>query len=243
MKKIGVFTEGRSELIFTRDIILKLFKYEHISVECFVVNGSRQKEAPYPYITKNPDYYFQLVCIGNDEKVLSYIKYRYGSLIKSGFSMILAVRDMYSQEYKKRSNTIDQRISQNFIDQHLCTINTISLPQCSINLYFSIMEFEAWILSMPNLFSKIYSQLSVEMINQNLGFDLRNISPEREFFHPASIMSKIYSLIGEKYDKSISQIESIVGNISETDYEDAIFDDKCPSFCEFYNKIFSLTVK
>ncbi len=243
MKKVAIFTEGHCELIFLRKLILNVFNYQNISLTCLEVVGDKQRQFPYKYEDPNYNINFELICVGNDTRVLSYIKDRYEGLIDLGFSMIIAIRDMYSKAYKKRVNHIDHSVIKSFIEGHQKTIKCFEKKGCHVQIHFSIMEFEAWLLSMPDLFPKIDQSLSIKNIKNQLGYDLTRISPEREFFHPTKELDKILNLIGKKYNKSQDQIESLIAHLDLSDYQQAAIDDKCPSFRDLYSKFLVLNKK
>lgn len=241
MIKIAVITEGHCELIFVRELILRIFNYQNIEFLCLRLSGNRQDNIPYEYLCPDPAIYFQIICVGNDTKVLSFIRDRYRSLLSSGFELIIALRDVYSEEYKKRSRTIDQIIIDELIKTHQETIDSFMTNGCHIQLHFSIMEYEAWLLSMPNLFAKLNPTLTTEFIQENLDYDLNAISPEITFFHPTTQLTEILGLSGISYDKSQNQMESIVGHLNLEDYQDAIKDNRCPSFESLFSKINNLS--
>jgi hypothetical protein len=97
------------------------------------------------------------------------------------------------------------------------------------------MELEAWWLCMYTLFSKIDEQLTVVFIAQKLGYDLSAIDAEKVFFHPASNVTKILNLVGIKYDKHFSEVESIISSMTFDDIVDVIESDekRCESFRKF----------
>ena len=102
------------------------------------------------------------------------------------------------------------------------------------------MEFEAWLLSMHNLFPRYNSTLSIDNIEQNIGCNLIDIDPEVEFYHPTNTLEKILQLIGESYTKSENQIESILSNFELNDISDAVQSNKCNSLKTFYCDICQL---
>ena len=49
-----------------------------------------------------------------------------------------------------------------------------------------------------------------------------------------------FKLIGSRYTKRYSDLESICGRIDTTDFQDAMANDRCKSFAMFYSDIYSL---
>jgi hypothetical protein len=172
--------------------------------------------APFDYPNPHAEVCFLIVNVGQDEKVLSAIKEREEDLIKKGFERIIGLRDMYSGEYSKRSpREIDNRVTREFIDGLNSTIQKMSEPS-KIRMHIAIMELEAWFLGMYDIFGKINSRLSVDYIEEELGFNLAEIDPQTQFFKPAEEVNRIFQLIGDP---------------------DAFNNGRCSSFREFYEEM------
>ena len=105
MIKTAIFVEGQSELIFTRELLLKYFEYQNIHIECYTLfNDHNLNPTEYKYDNKNAAFYFQILNIGNDQKVISSILKREKYLFSKehGFHKIVGLRDMYSKEYREK---------------------------------------------------------------------------------------------------------------------------------------------
>jgi len=108
---------------------------------------------------------------------------------------------MYSQAYKEESRSIDNDVTQRFINgANETLIKKASCPE-KIVICFAIVEVEAWFIAMYKLFEKIDKRLTSEYIKNKIGIDLENVNPETAFFHPANQMETIYRLAGKHYDK------------------------------------------
>ena len=241
MKKIAIFTEGQSELMFIRYLLLTIIDNSRLSYECIKLEGERNYHYPYgEYASPSPDFYFFIINVGNDEKVLSSIKEREEGLFGKGYEEIIGLRDMYCEVYDKRSaGRIDNGLSEQFINQSTNVISDMSNPE-AISLFFSIMELEAWFLSMYNLFQKIYPALTLEFIERECGYNLKNIDPQTNFYRPSNEIIKIMNLIGIDYDKHIEDIDRIVNRMEINDYTDAFENERCQNFMLFYQKIQSI---
>ena len=179
--------------------------------------------------------HFMIINVHGDEGVISSIKDRERSLIeKSGYEKIIGLRDMYSEVYKKLSpGAINDDISNQFIQSHNSTIQKMTY-QDRIKLYFAIMEIEAWFLAMYNIFQRIGSVLTVEYIEEKLGFDLRRIDPQEEFFKPSNQVRDVLLLSGLQYDKKESDIENITSKMELVDFDNAKENGRCERFNSFY---------
>jgi len=121
MIKTAIFVEGQTELIFVREMLLKMFGYQNISLECYTLfTDSNFNSTEYPFPNPEAEYYFQIINVGNDASVLTRMLRRQRQLFKSGFSKIIGLRDMYSREYRKLSKgaEINQELNQKFILAH-----------------------------------------------------------------------------------------------------------------------------
>lgn len=239
MKKVAIFTEGQSELIFIRNLIPIVYGYERASYRCMKLKAKETRDVPYDYESPNAVIYFFIINVEGDEKVVGAIKEYEEGLIRNGYEEILGLRDMYSEAYCKLSHEIDDEVTTRIIQSHMSIIRAMRNPD-RINLYFAIMEFEAWLLSMYNLFAKINRILTVEYIEERLGFNLRIINPEKEFFHPTSTVGRILNLAGIYYNKSVDQMESILESIDGSDILEACENGRCNCFSEFYGRIENL---
>lgn len=70
MKKIAIFVEGKTELIFVRDYLFKVFGYEKISLICFKLQGGKQNEIPYSYSSPSSELYFEFYGLETMRKFL-----------------------------------------------------------------------------------------------------------------------------------------------------------------------------
>jgi hypothetical protein len=237
MIKIAVFTEGQSELIFIRHILFLIYGYEKISIRCLKLHGGKEIPVPYDHHGINPHIFFQIINLENDERVLSTIKEREFLLLARGFYKIIGLRDLYSETYDRRTNgRIDITLNQKFINAANEEISQMSQPE-KIKIFFAIMEFEAWLLGMYNLFIKINSLLTLAYIEKKLNLNLKKIDPQNEFFRPGKQLNKILNLISLDYDKSKDILEKICSRVEVNDLENIIENGRCSAFREFFDEI------
>lgn len=236
MTKTAIFVEGQTELIFVREMLLKLFDWQNISVDCFTLFvDSEHRSTEYSFADPNAAYYFQINNVGNDKGLLSRIKNREKYLWNSGFHSIVGLRDMYSKEYREivKDRAIDQHVNLKFINGYKEQIQLFSNRPDDIRFNFAIMETEAWLLGFSGIFQKINPDLSDEKILQELNFDLRQIDPEQYFFHPAVNVQEIFQIVNEKYDKSKGDVNKLLSYIGKEDFENLFKSQKCSSFTSF----------
>lgn len=217
MSKVAIFVEGQSEQIFIRHLLLRTMDCSKVSFICLRLYAGKTIPARFDYPNPHAEMSFLIVNVGQDEKVLSEIKEREEDLIKQGFDRIIGLRDMYSEKYLKRSPSgIDNSVTTAFIDGWNSTIQRMSKPS-KIKIHIAIMELEAWFLGIYDIFKRINSILSVEYIENELGFNLADIDPQTEFFKPAEEVNRIFQLVGLQYKKKEHDVESICSNINNDD--------------------------
>ena len=233
-----MFTEGQTEQIFVRELLLRVLDPAKLSFECLELKAHRFSIVPYKYPNPHAEIHFMIIDVHGDEGVLSSIREREKDLIeKSGYESIIAIRDMYTEAYAKRSpGRIDDSLNADFIRSHNAIIQNMAYST-QIRLHFAIMEVEAWFLGMYNLFSRIDHILTVEYIRERLSIDLTITDPQREYFRPSQQISMICELCGRSYSKKRDEVESICSNMESADFENAIEDDRCGCFADFYQEI------
>ncbi|WP_298145827.1 DUF4276 family protein [Flavobacterium sp.] len=238
MIKTAIFVEGQTELIFTRELILKFFEYQNVWVECYTLfNDHDLNPTEYSFENRSANLYFQIINIGNDKKVISSIIKREKYLFSDsqGFDKVVGLRDMYSKEYREavQNATIDIEISQKFINNHQQTISTLSSNPEKIKFHFAIMELESWLLAISNIFERFDSSLNYEKIRTVVNFDLQNEDPEKCIFHPANTIEKIFEIIGETYDKKKGEVNKFMGRIDKEHFIELLESSKCSSFNDY----------
>jgi hypothetical protein len=236
MRKVAIFTEGQGELIFVRHLLPQVIGYEHLSFECWALRSDSLFQVPHKHCSPKAIVHFLIVNVGSDERVVSAIQERHTRLVKQGFDEIIGLRDMYSRAYRKRARCVDSSIIESFIQAQQAVIRRMSHSE-KIRVFFAIMELEAWLLSMYDLFRKMDPRLTCAYIEDQLGFDLKTTDPETEFFHPANEFADILGLIGEKYNKSRDQMESILSHMVGADVDVAVKSGHCNSFKLFLSAV------
>lgn len=239
MKKIAIFTEGQTELIFVRWFLLRLIDNSKLSFECRELLAHKECPVPYNYSCPEPQIYFCIINVHGEEGVLSSIREREKQLIKVGYDEIIGLRDMYSETYFKLSpNRINDAVTNKIKSGNWSTIKKMT-NRNKIKLYFAVMEIEAWFLGMYKLFQKIDPILTVEFIKQKLNIDLKRVDPQKEFYKPSDQLDSIYALCMRKYSKKRNEIESICSRMEIEDYHNAKEKGRCKCFDDFYQEILS----
>ena len=240
MRKIAIFVEGQTELIVVREYLLRWFNYSDIEIECrtLFIEG-KFHSAEYDYPTPNPQFHFQIINVGNDNAVLSRMLKREQYMWSAGYEKIIGLRDMYSKEYRDMSAVVSNEVNDLFNIARIEVINNRASKPDKIKMCFAVMETEAWFLGLHEALEKIHAELTNDFIFDKLGIDLEKIDPEKEVFHPASLLEKIYGLVGEKYQKHKGDIEALTYHFDRETIEILLQRDKCNSFNVFHEAIHS----
>ncbi len=241
--KTAIFVEGQTELILVREMLLRLFSYQNIHLECYTLfTDSKFQSTEYSSGNEEAEFYFQILNVGNDNAVLSRLLKREKYLWNIGFDRIIGLRDMYSKAYREytKGNQIKQTANQLFIQTHRETIDNKAQQPDKIFFSFAIMEAESWLLGIPEAFERMDGKLTLENIKEKIGFNLKDTDSEVIFFHPANEIKAIFELAGKNYNKSKGDSYAMVSNINKEDYEALNENEKCASFSTFYSYLPSI---
>ncbi len=230
MKKIAIFVEGHTEVIFVVWLLRKSF-------DAYIIKEDVAFTLIEMEVYKEPDiyYHFQISLAGCDEAVLKTMisqAPRYFSS-KYSYSRILGLRDLFSDKLKRklderikitgkfdRSPKIIKELFKKIKEEDSQIIEDESdkknFDKDNLIIIYSIMEIEAWFLAEFHFLEKINSKLIPEFIqNEIKNINLIEDDPQ-EYWHPARVLDKIYHLINENYKKKSEQTREIIRKI---DYE------------------------
>ena len=233
VRKVALFVEGYAEQIFVRDFLVKWYDWDvnKVGLDCYVLHSDSLSSAPFPWGSKESECYFQILNVGNDKKVLSKMLQDADRLYNLGYSLVLGLRDMFSNDYhkatfdKNNQRIIDPEINERFIKGVQSTIEANS-KEITMQLHFAIMEVEAWLLGMP----KFIKQLS----------DIKD--PETDVYHPAAKLKELIGAMGSSYDKHQGEIESLMDQVTKDDYLALLQSGRCASFKSFVETLTGVSV-
>ena len=238
-RKIAVFLEGQTELVFVREFLVKWFDYDSniIGFDCYHLLRSEFCDAAYTFGDIGSENYYMLVNVGNDCSVLGKIRDRMEHLEKLGYQLVIGLRDMYSTQYIRdaQGRRIDDTVTQlhfNAVKEQIAQMDGGE----KVDFHFAIMEVEAWLLGMHRFLQTVDEKLTPEYVVQNAGIDLED-NPETSFFHPAAALAKIYGLAGKMYDKHETDISSIMASLQVEDFKKLVHSGYCQSFKSFVESL------
>lgn len=238
MRKFAIFTEGQSELIFVRELLLRYVDASKMWLLCQELLSHRYSDVGFEYKCPKPEIFILLVDVHGDEGVLSSIKEREKGLIDNGrFERIIGLRDMHCELYLKKSpDKINVIVSEMIVQNSRLVIQNMCYSD-KIKVCFAVMELEAWFLGMYNLFKRINPILNIDYIRKHTGIDLKEIDPEKIFYQPSREVNTILNLCGMEYKKKKREVENIARNMTANDFGDARENNRCEHLDEFITEI------
>lgn len=194
MKKIAFFVEGKTEQLFLESFLLEIFNKNEITIEKVKITGGSSTQLNIKTINAidlkiKTQYYILIYDVGGENNIKSYILNRRETLLKSGYSIIIGIRDVFPK--------FERKDIQKLLDNLYFKTPQNELP---IKFILQIMEIEAWFLAETSHFQKINKRLTVDLIHKKLLFNpIMDNMEERN--NPASDLSNCYKLVGLNYSK------------------------------------------
>ena len=204
MRKIAIFVEGLTEMLFVDRLIQELAEESGLAVEHAqgiggAVRARQIKVLKRTTIQPHHRYYVLIVNCAGDSNVKSDIIERYHGLKQSGYSAIIGLRDVYEQfryeDVARLRGALEVGMPK-----------TDDLP---VELLLAIMEIEAWFLGEYTHFERVSPNLKLDRIKRTLQFDPSADDLEKRA-HPAEDLDRIYQLAGLRYTKQRNNLERTI---------------------------------
>lgn len=202
MTKIAIFVEGQTEMLFVDRLIQEIAEESGLAVEHAEAIGGAVRARQIKVLKRitlqaHHRFYVLIVNSAGDSNVKSDIIERYFSLMRSGYTTIIGLRDVYGQfRYEDVPKLRDAM--------------NVGIPHEKdgprIELLLAIMEIEAWFIGEYTHFAKVSPHLTIERIRHALRFDPTRDDLEQRW-HPAEDLDRIYKLAGVRYTKQRSNLE------------------------------------
>ena len=105
MRRIAIFVEGYTELVFLDKLIGEIAEAHQIAIHHRKIRGGgigsgvakHYIELQTPLINEEKSLYFLLIDCGGDQQVSQRIREEHSNLTKSGYEKIIGLRDVYPQ--------------------------------------------------------------------------------------------------------------------------------------------------
>ena len=195
MKRLAVFVEGYTEVLFVEKLIEEVAGQHNVLIESRTIRGGSTARRTMKLIkaakpNTGQKYFVLLVDCGGDELVKTRIREEHENLTKKGYSKIIGIRDVRPKFTHGDIPRLEASLPK--------YIKTTFTP---VTFILSIMELEAWFLSEATHFSRIEPYITVATIKAILGFDPENDNMEHRLC-PADDLNACYAIGGKAYVKS-----------------------------------------
>jgi len=237
--KAAIYVEGVTEASFVYRLIGEHYQWnwDLFRLECLHLDP---KEAIGDLLNygkeEAPDYYL-IYDSCSDSAVSSDIKDRIDNHQKAGFDKVIGLRDVYSDNFKDLyPQQFDERAVASFMKDMRDALKVFDTKGLA-RLCFAIMEIEAWILAMDDVFSRVDSRLDAQWLNEKAKVDVSK-DPEKEYHHPYARLKAIYDSVAMPYGKHWDAIKKLIFKLNQKDFEMLYNSGKCNSFHEFYDTMF-----
>lgn len=197
MRRIAIFVEGYTELVFLDKLICEIAEAHQIAIHHRQIRGGGTKsgfakhyiELQTPPTIEEKSLYFLLIDCGGDQQVSQRIREEHSNLTKSGYERIIGLRDVYPQF--SHADIPKLKVGLRY------GIKTSLAP---VNFILSVMEIEAWFLAEYKHLTNISTSLTPSYISSKLGFD-PSIDDMTLRPAPATDLTNVYDLAGIAYTK------------------------------------------
>jgi hypothetical protein len=225
MKKLAIFVEGLTEQILVRKMLHAVLDRNRIAIQTVKITGGHNVRMSFTvmraaHVDRQTDYYVLVYDCGGETNVKSYMLARRDKLIKSGYSMVMGLRDVYPnferEEVPRLLKGLNHRLPQ---------------KKAATHIYLAVMETEAWFLGEYKHLKKVSRVLTPGYINKHFGFNpQRGNMEDRE--HPSDDMKRIYQAAGHDYTKKRDRLNAVISKL-DFNYFTHQLADKMPSLGAF----------
>lgn len=207
---MSIFVEGATEQAFLVKFVKEIAGEHLVEVAEFKISGGSSYPRTLARISAQnkstgKPYYVQILDCGADHRVASDVRENYASLIKQGFTSIIAVRDVYPV-----ANVADVPTLRSGLHYG---IKTSPIRPVFV---LGVMEIESWFLGETSHFERLDARLNRTSITGVLGFDPWVIHPETRP-KPSDDLAKIYASVGLGYSKKKHQVQRTVNALDYAD--------------------------
>ena len=195
MRRLAVFVEGYTEILFLTKLIEEIAGSHKVVIEQQRIRGGKKVGRTITVISAakpntGQHYSVLLVDCGGDKAVKSRILEEHENLTRTGYRMIIGVRDVRPDFTYADIPRLEDGLRM--------YVKTSLIP---VVFVLSVMEIEAWFLSEFNHFPKIHPSITVPTIKAKLGFD-----PEHDDLTwrptPTVDLNDCYQIGGKTYQKN-----------------------------------------
>ena len=237
--KVAIYVEGITEAGFVYRLIGEKYQWDwtKVQIECLNLDPHDAANDLRDFGADDAPDYFLIYDSGSDTSVVSDIRERFHGHMDQGFDKVVGLRDVYSESYiDLYGRHLDTQNIADFIKDIQGPLEELDNTGF-IRVRFAVMETEAWLLALSDVFKKIDNSLDTDGLKTKAGFDVES-DPQTVYFHPYAKLEEIFISIGKSYSKHWREIKEIVFKLNWTDLEALYNSGKCLSFREFCDSVF-----
>jgi hypothetical protein len=220
MKKIALFVEGQTELVFAKELVRHLALARRLCISTAKFEGGKNharhlvefKMGKHRSVAQA---YVMIYDCGGDERVKTDIIEQLPGLSRAGYACVIGIRDVYP-------NGAHLEQIRRFLYAGIPKTPT------EVRICLAVQEVEAWFLAEEHHYARMRPGFRLWQASEIAGIDLAHESTEG-IPHPAQTLREIYTTMGFGYRKSKMQVERLVEHL---DYQNLICNvrRRVPSF-------------
>ena len=233
-KKIALYVEGQTEQVLLNHLIKTWWGFAEVEIENIKICGDRGIKCRMGDYSSDdagkPANFFLIIDVDGEGSLVSSIAKRANKQHEQNYE-IIGLRDLYAQDYEKCSSNHAEEARHEILGN---LKKALKIMKCTwpekIDIFFSIMETEAWLLAFSNAVSKWAKNSAYP------------IPPDLEAIpRPSVLMGQIGKKAGRGNHKSYEGIASFVSSITRDDIVEVYESNRVPSFSRFWEKILCST--
>lgn len=228
MRRLALFVEGRTELLFIDRLVTAIAGKNNVQIEHRQIRGGSNVPKTTRILQSisndeaEPQYYVLIVDCGGDGLVKTRIMEEHQTLSDKGYECIVGFRDVRGDFTREEIPRLEAGLK--------LRIKTSLVP---VEFVLAVMETEAWFLSEHTHFERIDEQITLAALQARLGCDpstedmtLRDL--------PFEDMVAAYAIGNKTYKKG-----DAAGTIEHLDYSRVYLDlaDRIPYLKKLVNRI------
>ena len=231
MRKVAVYVEGMTELVFVYHCIQAYYQSDWTAfhLDYVSVSPSDRIALMNRYGDETAENQFLLYNCGSDDSVIPTMKDRFQAHLRQGYERIIGLQDVFGARYFDVYKAGHQQIEWDKVNAMIHDLEaTVSQLDASgtMQIRFSIMEIESWILAIPHLLKECFPGCPVD--------EVLTVNPEVSFVYPFNMLSSLVP-----YAKKFSTVEGIFSRITKAHLDTLLQSGKCPSFVRFFDCLFT----
>lgn len=206
MRRLAVFVEGYTEVLFIEKLITEIAGNHNVVVETIRISGGTNAPRSITSLqaaraATNEAYFVLIVDCGGDHQVATRIREEHESLTAKGYQKIIGLRDVRPDFAIEDVPALERGLRK--------YIKTSLIP---VEFILALMEIEAWFIAEHNHFVKIDPTITLDAIEATLGFnpEVDDITLRSE---PRDDLETIYGLAGKQY---VKPAENTIGALDFT---------------------------